>query len=58
MKAIALVDPNAIKIDYQPSAGKIVSNFPIDTFALVSGNGISRQWSAFVDQTKISLKLI
>lgn len=52
MKAIALLDSNAIKIDYQPSGGKIVSNFPADTFALVSGNGISRQWSAFVDQTK------
>ena len=52
MKAIALVDPNAKIVNYQPSAGKILSNFPIDTFALVSGNGISRQWSAFVDQTK------
>ena len=52
MKAIALVDPNAKMVNYQPSAGKILSNFPIDTFALVSGNGISRQWSAFVDQTK------
>ncbi|HCF26560.1 MAG TPA: metalloendopeptidase [Cyanobacteria bacterium UBA11049] len=52
MKAIALLDPNAIKVDYQPSAGKIVNNFPADTFALISGMGISRQWSAFVDQTK------
>ena len=52
MKAIALVDQNAKMVNYQPSAGKILSNFPIDTFALVSGNGISRQWSAFVDQTK------
>lgn len=52
MKAIALLGPNAIKFDYQPSAGKIVNNFPADTFALISGMGISRQWSAFVDQTK------
>lgn len=52
MKAIALLDSNAIKVDYQPSADKIVTNFPADTFALISGMRISRQWSAFVDQTK------
>lgn len=52
MKAIAKVNPNAIKVDYQPSPGKIVDKFPADTIALVSGNGISRQWSTFVDQTK------
>lgn len=52
MKATARLNPNAIKFDYQPNPGKIVSQFPSDTIALVTGNGISRQWSTFVDQTK------
>ena len=52
MKAIALLNPNGIELNYQPSPGKIVDKFPADTIALVSGNGISRQWSTFVDQTK------
>lgn len=52
MKASASLNPNAIKFDYQHSPSKIVSQFPSDTIALVTGNGISRQWSTFVDQTK------
>lgn len=52
MKAIAKVNSNASELNYQPSPGKIVAQFPADTIALVSGNGISRQWSTFVDQTK------
>lgn len=52
MKATATLNPNAIKFNYQPNPGKIVSQFPSDTIALVTGNGISRQWSTFVDQTK------
>lgn len=54
MKAIANVNPQAIKVDYQPSPGKVVSQFPAETIALITGQGISRNWSAFVEQTKTS----
>jgi Protein of unknown function (DUF3352) len=52
MKAIASLDPQLVKYQYQPSAAKIISQFPADTLALVSGQGISRAWTAFVDQSK------
>ena len=51
MKAIAKLDP-AMQVDYQPSSGKIVSHFPADTIALITGSGINRYWTAFVNQTK------
>lgn len=52
MKAIAQLNPNAINIEYQNSPGKIVTRFPIDTLALLTGAGISRTWTAFINQTK------
>ncbi|MFE1747994.1 DUF3352 domain-containing protein [Coleofasciculus sp. H7-2] len=52
MKAIAKVDPSAMKIQYKPSPGKIVSEFPTETIALIAGNGISQTWSAVVEQSK------
>lgn len=52
MKAIAQLNPNAINIQYQNSPGKVVTRFPVDTLALLTGAGISRTWAAFVDQTR------
>lgn len=52
MKAIAKLDPQAIKVEYQPSPGNVVAIFPADTFALFTGQGISRNWSALVEQSK------
>ena len=57
MKAIAKLDPEAIKAEYKPSSGKMVSQFPAQTLALVTGRGISSIWSAFVQQTKTNLQL-
>lgn len=57
MKAIAKLDPEAIKAEYQPSSGKILSQFPPETLALVTGTGISSIWSAFVQQTKTNPQL-
>ena len=54
MKAIAKIDPEANKVEYQPSPGKMVARFPGETIALISGQGISRHWSAFVEQTQTS----
>jgi len=52
MKALAKVDPTAIKLEYKPTAGKVVAQFPTDTLALISGQGISRYWSTAVEQAK------
>lgn len=52
MKAIAQLNPNAINIQYQNSPGKVVTRFPVDTLALLTGAGISRTWAAFVDRTR------
>ncbi|MEH2057644.1 MAG: DUF3352 domain-containing protein [Nostoc sp.] len=52
LKAIANLDPQLNKFQYQSSPGNIVGQFPADTFALISGNGISRGWEALVEQSK------
>nr|WP_180381215.1 DUF3352 domain-containing protein [Fischerella sp. NIES-3754] len=51
MKAIANLDPELVKFQYQNSAGKVVSQLPADTIAMVSGQSISSWWSAFVEQS-------
>jgi Protein of unknown function (DUF3352) len=52
MKAIANLDPQLSKFQYENSPAKIVSQFPADTLALVSGQGISKWWTAVVEQSK------
>jgi hypothetical protein len=52
VKAIANLDPQLSKYQYQSTPGNIVGQFPTDTFALVSGNGISRGWETIVEQSK------
>ncbi|WP_017317909.1 DUF3352 domain-containing protein [Mastigocladopsis repens] len=52
MKAVAKLDPELIKYQYQNTPAKVVSQFPADTIALMSGQGISRWWSALVEQSK------
>jgi hypothetical protein len=52
MKAIAKVDPSAMKVQYKSSPGKVASQFPSETIALVTGNGISQAWSTVVEQSK------
>ncbi len=57
VKAIANLDPQLIKYQYQSTPGNIVGQFPSDTFALISGNGISRGWETVVEQSKDSPEL-
>ncbi|MBD2608004.1 DUF3352 domain-containing protein [Scytonema hofmannii FACHB-248] len=52
MKAIANLDPQVSKFQYQNTSAKIVANFPSDTLALINGQGISSWWSAVVEQSK------
>ncbi|WP_414577383.1 DUF3352 domain-containing protein [Anabaena sp. CCY 9402-a] len=51
LKAIANLDPQLNKFQYQNSPAKIVGQFPSDTFALVSGQGISQSWKTIVEQS-------
>jgi Protein of unknown function (DUF3352) len=52
MKAVANLDDKLTKYQYQESQSQIVSQFPTDTIALVSGQGINRLWSGMVEQSK------
>jgi len=52
MKAVADVEAQLIKNQYQTSSGKLVEVFPAETIALISGAGISKSWNAFSQQAK------
>ena len=52
MKAIANLNPQLNTFEYQTTPAKIVSQLPLDTFALMTGNGISRSWSTIVEQSE------
>jgi len=52
VKAIANLDPQLNKFQYQSTPAKILAQFPSETFALLSGNGISRGWQTLVEQSK------
>lgn len=52
MKAVANTDPSLIKYQYENSQSKVVNQFPAETFAFVSGQGISKAWTAFTEQAK------
>ncbi len=49
MKALANLDPELVKFQYQNTDSRVVSQLPADTFAMVSGQGISTWWSALVE---------
>ncbi|BAB73785.1 DUF3352 domain-containing protein [Anabaena sp. FACHB-709] len=52
LKAIANLDPQLNKFQYENSESKILGQFPAETFALISGQGISKGWSTVVEQSK------
>ncbi|MCG6134918.1 MAG: DUF3352 domain-containing protein [Nostoc sp. LLA-1] len=52
MKAIANLDPQLNKFEYQATPANIVKQLPSDTFALITGNGISRSWTTIVEQSQ------
>lgn len=49
IKALTNLDPK-MAIAYKPASGAVISQFPGDTFALVSGAGIDHYWSQIVQQ--------
>ncbi|MFB2836461.1 DUF3352 domain-containing protein [Floridanema evergladense] len=53
IKAIGENQQNSIKqAEFQPTPGKMVSKFPLNTVALVSGYGISQGWKDAIAQAK------
>ncbi|MDB9307174.1 DUF3352 domain-containing protein [Aphanizomenon sp. CS-733/32] len=52
LKAIVNLDPQLNKFQYQATHAKIVGQFPSETLALTSGQGISKSWETFVEQSK------
>ncbi|WP_414527576.1 DUF3352 domain-containing protein [Nodularia chucula] len=52
MKAIANLDPELNKFEYEPSPSTIIGQLPVDTLAMITGNNISRSWSAIVAQSQ------
>ncbi|KHG40706.1 MULTISPECIES: DUF3352 domain-containing protein [Aphanizomenon] len=52
LKAIVNLDPQLNKFQYQATPAKIVGQFPSETLALTSGQGISKSWENFVEQSK------
>ncbi|TAE58427.1 MAG: DUF3352 domain-containing protein [Nostocales cyanobacterium] len=51
-KTIAKIDPQINQFEYQSSPGQIISQFPIDTVALVTGQNINNSWQSFLKQSK------
>jgi hypothetical protein len=51
LRALTSVDPNMKALKFSPASGSIVSQFPSDTFALVSGSGIKQYWAQAVEQS-------
>jgi hypothetical protein len=52
LKAVASLDPQAAKFEYKPTPGKIVSQFPVETFALISGGNLNQYWTQISEQAK------
>ena len=51
-KTIVNLDPKLNKFQYQITPGKVIGQFPSETVTLISGQGISKSWQTFVEQSK------
>jgi Protein of unknown function (DUF3352) len=52
LKAVVNLDPELNKFQYQTTSAKVVGQFPTETFALTSGQGINSSWKTLVEQSK------
>ncbi len=52
VKADTKLDPQKVQFQYEKTPGKVLSQLPQDTIALISGGGISKWWTAFAEQAK------
>lgn len=52
LKGATKLDPNYLKVEFKPSPGKVISQFPSETFALVSGTNIKARWEQFTQDAE------
>jgi hypothetical protein len=52
LKGATKLDPNYLKVEFKPSPGKVISQFPSDTFALISGANIKARWEQFTQDAE------
>jgi hypothetical protein len=52
LKATVNLDPQLNKFQYQTTPAKVVGQFPSETLALVTGQGISKSWQTLTEESK------
>ncbi len=57
LKGVSSLAPGAIKIDYKNSSGKVISQFPAETFGLITGTNIKARWEQFTKDAAQSPEL-
>ncbi len=48
LKGSTKIDPSRLTFEFKPSPGKVISQFPSETFALISGANIRGQWEQLI----------
>ncbi len=52
LKGATKIDPNYLKVEFKPSPGKVIAQFPSETFALISGTNIKGRWEQFTQDAE------
>ncbi|WP_019502582.1 DUF3352 domain-containing protein [Pseudanabaena sp. PCC 6802] len=52
LKGVTKIDPNYLKVEFKPSPGKVIAQFPSETFALISGVNIKARWEQFTQDAE------
>jgi hypothetical protein len=56
-QAIAKLNPDANQLELKSSPGKVLSLYPTETFAVISGQGINQGWKTVVSQSEKNAEL-
>lgn len=51
LQVLTSFNPDALKHDFKPGKSQIISRFPAETFALVSGRELNKIWSEIVEHS-------
>ncbi|HEY9807989.1 MAG TPA: DUF3352 domain-containing protein [Halomicronema sp.] len=52
LKAKAFFNPQTIQQEFKPSPGKIITQFPSETIALINGSGLNQYWNDLVKDSQ------
>lgn len=52
LKGLTKFDPNLIKVEYKPSPGKVISQFPSETLGLITGFSIKSRWEQILQSAE------